>query len=100
MVVKEALFNTVVHAEAANACVELLHGVDEVTVLVSDDGQGRAQDLQRCLAEARRSSDGYHRGLANVEQRMVLVAGRLDILDREGGGVCLQVRVPRRGPQR
>lgn len=99
MVVKEALFNTVVHAEATHARVELACGPDEVSVQVSDDGQGRAPVLQRCLAEARRSSDGYHRGLANIEERVVLVGGRLAIGDREGGGVCLQVRLPRCGQE-
>jgi len=93
MVVKEALFNTLVHAEAGRACVDLVHGGDEVRVQVSDDGQGSAERMRRCLADARRCGDGYHRGLANIEERVRQVGGRLAIVDQPERGVCLQVAV-------
>ncbi len=95
-VVKEALFNTVVHAEATGACVDLVHGADEVRLQVSDNGVGRAEQLLQCLEEARRSCTyGYHRGLANIEDRVRQVGGGLAIIDQPGRGVRLQVRLPK-----
>ena len=95
MVVKEALFNTVVHAEADRACVELTYSPGEVRVQVSDNGQGRADVLLHCLEQARlASTDGYHRGLGNIQERIRQVHGRLTICDEPAGGVCLQVCVP------
>lgn len=94
-VAKEALFNTVVHADATAACVDLVRDADEVRLQVSDDGVGRAEQLLRCLEEARHSgTDGYHRGLANIEDRVRQVGGGLTIVDRPGRGVRVQVRLP------
>ncbi len=95
MVVKEALFNTVIHAEAERACVRLAHSPGQVEVAVSDDGQGRAAVLRQCLERGRRSGgEGYHRGLPNIEERVRQVHGTLSIVDQPERGVCLQVRVP------
>lgn len=96
MVAKEALFNTVIHAEAERAWVELGADDREVRVRVSDDGSGRAAELLRCLEHARRScADGYHRGLVNIEQRAHSAGGQLVVEDLPGRGVALEVRVPR-----
>lgn len=95
MVVREALFNTVIHAEATRASVHVVHGAGEVRVRVTDNGRGRAAELRLRLEEARqRCTDGYHRGLANIDERVRLVDGRLSIADASGGGVRLEVCVP------
>ena len=95
MVAKEALFNTVIHAEATRASVHLVLASDEVRLRVADDGWGKAEDLRRCLREAQRScADGYHRGLANLDERVRQVRGRLTITDAPRRGVRLQVAIP------
>ncbi len=99
MAVKEALFNTVLHGEAGKASVHLSYGKGEVRVTVTDDGRGKAEHLVRCLGRAREGcKDGYHRGLANIEDRLALVGGHLMISDVATGGVRVQARVPVRRP--
>lgn len=95
MVAKEALFNTALHADASRATVHLDQRPHAVRLTVSDDGTGRAEHLRHCLAQAQRSrTDGYHRGLANLDERARLVGGALTISDAPRRGVCLKVRVP------
>ena len=92
MVVKEALFNTVMHAGASRASVHVVLGDDQVRLQVTDDGTGSAKELQRCLRSAQRScADGHHRGLVNVDERVRQVGGRLSITDAPRGGVRLHV---------
>lgn len=94
MVAKEALFNTVLHAEAATARVHLVLGPRSAALTVSDDGVGRAADLRECLRQAHQPcADGYHRGLANVEARALQLGGSLTITDAARGGVRLRVRL-------
>lgn len=98
MVAKEALFNTVVHAEATRVSLHLSLGVELVRLTVTDDGRGRAAHLQSCLDEARRGcTSGYHRGLGNIDERARLVGGALTITDAPRRGVRLQVVVPAGG---
>lgn len=92
---KEALFNTVVHADATRATVRLAYGTDRVRLAVSDDGTGRAMALRSALEAARQGPrSGYHRGLGNIDDRVRGVGGRLRISDVPGGGVRLSVVVP------
>ncbi len=56
MVVKEALFNTVLHAEATRASVRLTTTDRQVRMEVTDDGCGRAGELVRSLARTRRGT--------------------------------------------
>jgi signal transduction histidine kinase len=95
MVAKEALFNTLLHAGASRASIYLDRRPDVVRLLVSDDGQGRAEQLRECLHQAQQScTDGYHRGLANLDERVRIVGGALTISDAPGGGVRVEVQVP------
>ena len=92
---KEALFNTLLHADATRASVHLALGPEHARLQVSDDGHGRAEDLRVCLRRAQRScTDGYHRGLANVDERVRAVGGRLTLSDVPSRGVRLQVALP------
>lgn len=95
MVAKEAVFNTLLHADATRASVHLSLEPEHVRLQVSDDGHGRADDLRACLRRAQRScTDGYHRGLVNLEERVRQVGGRLVITDVPRGGVRLTVSLP------
>ena len=95
MVAKEALFNTVLHADATRARVHLLRTAQAVRLQVTDDGVGRAAHLQECLRRAHRTAnDGHHRGLPNLDERTRQVGGSLEISDVRPRGVRLQVSVP------
>jgi signal transduction histidine kinase len=94
LVVREALFNTVIHAEATRARVSVMQDEGQVRVVVSDDGGGTAEQLQQWLQEAGHRSDGYHRGLANIDERARLLGGRLSFSDVPGGGLQVEVCLP------
>ena len=95
MAAKEALFNTVIHAEASRVSVHLAFGDEAVRLLVTDNGLGRATHLRDCLEQARLGcTSGYHRGLGNMDERIRLVGGRMTIIDAPGRGVRVGATVP------
>ncbi|PUA82119.1 sensor histidine kinase [Nocardioides currus] len=93
--VGEALFNVAVHARAERAVVRLRYRPDMVMVSVADDGQGDPTELSRLLRlERGRSGDGSHRGLANIESRLVELGGSVAFRRARIGGVRVEMRVP------
>ena len=95
MTAKEALFNIAVHAEASHASVHLSRSATVVQLSISDDGLGRAEVLRSSLRTAQHDcAGGHHRGLVNVEERLLQVAGRLSISDVARRGVRLEAVVP------
>lgn len=92
---KEALFNTVLHADATRASVHLAFEPGRVRLQVTDNGDGRAAVLRAALERCRSGPrSGYHRGLGNIDDRVREAGGRLRITDAPGRGVRLQVEVP------
>jgi PAS domain S-box-containing protein len=91
-VVQEALTNIVRHAEATRVRIDMHVDGDTLVLGVKDDGRGfdPAAARQRALA-------GGSLGLLSMEERAVLVGGRLDVRSAPGAGtrVLLQVPVPR-----
>lgn len=95
MAAKEALFNTVIHAEATRASVHLSFVPGSVRLLVTDNGLGRAAHLRDCLEQARLGcTTGYHRGLGNMDERIRLAGGRMTITDAPRRGVRVEALVP------
>jgi signal transduction histidine kinase len=93
--VGEALFNVAVHARAERSVVRLRYRPDEVLVTVADDGQGDPKELSRLLRlERGRSGDGSHRGLANIESRIVDLGGTVSFRRARIGGVRVEMRIP------
>ena len=93
--VGEALFNTVHHAHAERAVVRVRYRPDELLVTVADDGRGDPVQLARMLRlERGASADGRHRGLANIESRVVDLGGSLTFRRARIGGVRIELRVP------
>ena len=93
--VGEALFNVAVHARAERAVVRLRYRCDQVLVTVADDGHGDPTELSRLLRlERGRSGDGSHRGLANIESRIVDLGGTVAFRRARIGGVRVEMRVP------
>lgn len=93
--VGEAMFNVAVHAKAERAVVRLRYRPDQVLVSVADDGQGDPKELSRLLRlERGRSGDGSHRGLANIESRLVELGGSVAFRRARIGGVRVEMRIP------
>jgi signal transduction histidine kinase len=93
--VGEALFNVAVHARAERAVVRLRYQPEQVLVSVADDGQGDPKELSRLLRlERGRSGDGSHRGLANIESRLLDLGGSVAFRRARIGGVRVEMRVP------
>ncbi|WP_082533954.1 sensor histidine kinase [Marmoricola sp. Leaf446] len=91
----EALFNVVSHAGARRAAVLLRYRDDELLVSVSDDGSGDPSALRRLLELERcGTADGRHRGLANIESRIVDLGGGLAFRRARIGGIRVELRLP------
>lgn len=93
--VGEALFNVALHAEATRVVIRLRYRPDELLVSVADNGRGDPKELCRVLRlERRRPSDGRHRGLANIENRISELGGWVAFRRARIGGVRIEMRVP------
>jgi signal transduction histidine kinase len=90
----EALFNTAVHADARHAVVRLSYRKDRVVLTVSDDGNGVAEEVRRCLRAASQCHSGEHRGLPNMQTRAREMGGTLTLAKSRLGGLQVQVSVP------
>lgn len=92
--VGEALFNVATHAEATRAIIRLRYRPDELMASVADDGNGDPTGMSRVLRLQRTDSSGRHRGLANIETRIVELGGRVAFRRARLGGVRVEMRVP------
>ncbi|WP_221358281.1 sensor histidine kinase [Streptomyces beigongshangae] len=84
-VVQEALTNVLKHAPGASAEVRLGYAPHQVTVLVTDDGEGVVSDRVR--------TGGGH-GLLGMRERAKLYGGRISIGPREQGGFAVRLTLP------
>ncbi|MEU4682549.1 sensor histidine kinase [Streptomyces xinghaiensis] len=84
-VVQEALTNVVKHAPGARAEVRLTYEPHQVTVSVTDDGEG--------VIPARVRGGGGH-GLLGMRERAKLYGGQISIGPREQGGFAVRLTLP------
>jgi signal transduction histidine kinase len=92
-IVQEALNNTVQHAEASHAGVEVRFEDQHLVLSVRDDGRGfQPPDLPDALA--RRG----HFGLMGIQERVLLYGGQLTIRSAPGEGTEITVRLPYPSP--
>jgi len=91
-VVQEALTNVLKHAPGASAQVRLTYEAHQVTVSVTDDGQG--------VIPARVGTGGGH-GLPGMRERAKLYGGQIDIGPQDRGGFAVRLVLPTsaRAPQ-
>lgn len=80
---QEALTNAVRHARASVVTIALQATADDITLRVSDNGQG-----------ARRANEGN--GLRGMRERVAEQGGTLQLGDRPGGGFGIEITVPLR----
>ncbi len=89
-VVQEAVTNSVRHGEAKNIWVDVKRDESIVSLSIRDDGQGfeiPGDGTVSLRAEG-------HRGLSNMEERMAIVGGRLQIISFPGEGTCIRGLIP------
>jgi signal transduction histidine kinase len=82
-IVQEALTNTLKHASARRAWVDVRYGQSQVDVSVRDDGVG-----------ATPNGGASGRGLVGMRERVDLFGGRLDAGPRPGGGYAVSASLP------
>jgi two-component system CheB/CheR fusion protein len=90
-VLQEALANIRKHASARHIWIKLAIGVDQVSVVVQDDGVGfeMPKHLDDLLAH-------HHFGLIGMVEQIEEAQGTLKISSALGQGTCIQVSVPYR----
>jgi signal transduction histidine kinase len=84
-IVQEALTNVVRHAQARHVEVSLVTASRQLAITVSDDGIGLPSGHAR---------HGF--GLRGMKERVISLAGKLDVRARAGGGTTLAVTLPLR----
>ena len=85
-IIQEALTNTLKHAAATRAQVNLRYGADELTVRVTDDGRG--------ITEAGANGSAGGQGLIGMRERVALFGGELQAGPSADGGYCVSARLP------
>jgi signal transduction histidine kinase len=84
-IVQEALTNTLKHAGASRALVELHYGAGSLQIRISDDGRGLWPDSP---------SSGPGRGLIGMRERVALHGGDLRVGTGADGGVEIFATLP------
>jgi len=82
-IVQESLTNTVRHAHASHARIEVHVGPSELTLCVSDDGAGGGA-----------ASTGSGRGLAGMAERVEVLGGTVTAGPRSSGGFEVRATIP------
>ena len=81
-IVQEALTNTLKHASADRARVQMGRRGHELSIEVSDDGSGPGETA------------GNGHGLIGMRERVALLGGELEAGAQAGGGFAVKVRLP------
>jgi len=85
-IVQEALNNIIKHSNADQSFVKLMYDHDFIYLSIQDNGKGfRPHDTGR---------EGGH-GLHNMQERVKLLGGTLDLKTASGKGTLIQIKVPR-----
>jgi signal transduction histidine kinase len=90
-VVQEAVTNSVRHGEAQNIWIDIKkNDGGGIELTIQDDGHGF--DMKEGGTSDLRAEG--HRGLSNMEERMALIGGRLNIISYKGEGTCIRGLLP------
>ncbi len=93
--VGEAMYNVASHARAGRVLIRVSYRPAALMLGVSDDGVGDPAELERLLQlEREAASDGRHRGLALIENRLAALGGSLAFRRSKLGGVRVEMRIP------
>lgn len=84
-IVQELLNNTLKHAAAKNALVQLTYNNGELSLTVEDDGRG---------FEPRILNQSKGIGWSNIQNRIEFLKGKWDVDSREGTGTAVNIVIP------
>jgi PAS domain S-box-containing protein len=88
-IVQEAITNTIRHARAKGAWVDISDERGLLELEICDDGIGFDPELAR-----RRAAQGMSAGLIGMRERVLLVGGQLDIGSTPSCGTRIKVEIP------
>lgn len=89
MILREALYNAVLHGKPGKIEVRLAFARSELTLEVRDNGVGFDP-------EAIQPNQNHHYGLVGMRERAQSVGGRFSLQTGLGEGTEVQIRIPRR----
>jgi two-component system, NarL family, sensor kinase len=84
-IIQESFNNIIKHAEADNARLVLHYNTVKLVATISDDGMGFDTEL---------SGANHHAGLKNMETRIKVLKGEMNISSRPGKGTVLSFNIP------
>ena len=87
-IVQECINNILKHSKATEVILNVSKGEEEISVLVSDNGEGF--DMNKIKADP--SKHGF--GLKGMTERVKLFDGRLNIESSEGNGTSYNINIP------
>ena len=88
-IMQEALNNTIKHANASNAFVQLSFNAERIHISVRDDGNGFDPDLAQMRQSSRPSL-----GLAGMRERASLLGGTVALQSGLGQGTLIEAGIP------
>ena len=88
-VAQEAITNIIRHAKATQVRIELRRRGAELQMTIADNGTGFEVEAAR-----QRAIHGGSLGLLGMQERVLLVRGRIDIKSKPGNGTEIHVRLP------
>jgi ligand-binding sensor domain-containing protein/signal transduction histidine kinase len=89
MILREALYNSVLHGKPGKIDVRLAFARSELTLEVRDNGVGFDP-------EAIEKNQNHHYGLVGMRERAQSVGGRFRLQSALGSGTSVQIQIPRR----
>jgi signal transduction histidine kinase len=87
---QEAIANTVRHAHAQHLEIQVVYGVEQVSLRIHDDGTGFQM-------ETAPSADEGHFGLLGMRERAEKLRGKFSLRSRPGSGTEIMVEIPLNG---
>jgi PAS domain S-box-containing protein len=88
-IVQEGLSNIRNHAEAGNVMIKLVFSFPNIILRIEDDGKGfNMQERMEAAFKEKRM------GLQNIEQRVSLLEGEIDIQSRPMKGTKISIKIP------
>ncbi len=88
MVVREAVYNAVLHGHPEQIEIRLAYSRDELQIAIADNGKGFNQQMP--------VHDGkQHYGIAGMRERMERIHGQIELISAEGKGTTVLVRLRR-----
>lgn len=91
--IRELLLNVRKHAKVDSACIHVRRDGGQIEIIVADDGVGFVPDGARPHASDGQG-DGSGFGLFSIAERLELLAGRLEVTSRPGGGTRVRLIAP------